>query len=55
MKVHSLEHQSYEGPGKIADWAQARGHALTRTALYAGEMLTRSELRDVIEYLATRK
>lgn len=37
MIVHSLEHQSYEGPGKIADWAHARGHALTRTALYAGE------------------
>jgi GMP synthase-like glutamine amidotransferase len=37
MTVHSLEHQSYEGPGTIADWAQARGHTLTRTALYAGE------------------
>ncbi len=37
MTVHSLEHQSYEGPGKIADWAQGRGHNLTRTALYAGE------------------
>jgi GMP synthase-like glutamine amidotransferase len=37
MNVHSLEHQSYEGPGKIGDWAAARGHALTRTALYAGE------------------
>ena len=39
MTVHSLEHQSYEGPGKIADWVRARGHALTRTALYAGEAL----------------
>ena len=38
MKVHSLEHQSYEGPGRIADWARARGHTLTRTALYAGEL-----------------
>ena len=38
MKVHSLEHQSYEGPGRIADWARARGHALTRTALHAGEV-----------------
>ncbi len=37
MKVHSLEHQSYEGPGKIGDWAAARGYALTRTALYGGE------------------
>ena len=38
MKVHSLEHQSYEGPGRIADWVRARGHVLTRTALYAGEV-----------------
>ena len=38
MIVHSLEHQSYEGPGRIAHWAESRGHALTRTALYAGEM-----------------
>lgn len=39
MTVHSLEHQSYEGPGTISVWAQARGHTLTRTALYAGERL----------------
>ena len=37
MIIHSLEHQSYEGPGRIADWARSRAHALTRTALYAGE------------------
>ena len=37
MNVHSLEHQSYEGPGKIGDWATSRGHTLARTALYAGE------------------
>ncbi|MCE9612238.1 MAG: type 1 glutamine amidotransferase [Chthoniobacter sp.] len=39
MTVHSLEHQSYEGPGRIADWAAARGHTLARTALYASEAL----------------
>ena len=37
MRVHSLEHAALEGPGKIADWAEARGHALTHTALYSGE------------------
>lgn len=37
MILHSLEHQSYEGPGKIAAWAAVRGHALARTALFAGE------------------
>ena len=39
MILHSLEHQSYEGPGRIADWAQVRGHTLRRTALHAGEPL----------------
>jgi len=37
MRLHSLEHQPAEGPAKIADWAAARGHTLTRTALYASE------------------
>jgi len=37
MRIHSLEHQPAEGPGKIADWAAARGHTLVSTALYAGE------------------
>jgi GMP synthase-like glutamine amidotransferase len=38
MIVHSLEHAPFEGPGRIADWAAARGHQLTHTALHAGEM-----------------
>jgi GMP synthase-like glutamine amidotransferase len=38
MRIHSLEHQAYEGPGKIADWVKARGHVLTHTALYDGEV-----------------
>ena len=37
MRIHSLEHQPEEGPAKIADWAAARGHTITRTALYAAE------------------
>jgi GMP synthase-like glutamine amidotransferase len=37
MRIHSLEHQSSEGPGKIADWAAARGYSIARTALYADE------------------
>ena len=48
MRVHSLEHQSYEGPGRIADWARARGHALTRTALYAGEQPPPPESFDLL-------
>ncbi len=37
MRIHSLEHQPAEGPGKIADWAAACGHTIARTALYAAE------------------
>ena len=48
MIIHSLEHQSYEGPGRIADWARARGHALTRTALHAGELPPPLESFDLL-------
>lgn len=37
MRIHSLEHQAEEGPARIGEWAVARGHSVTRTALYAGE------------------
>ncbi len=38
MRIHSLEHAPFEGPGRIAVWAEERGHTLTRTALHDGEM-----------------
>jgi len=37
MKIHSLEHAPFEGPGRIATWAAERGHTLSRTALHDGE------------------
>jgi GMP synthase-like glutamine amidotransferase len=37
MRIHSLEHAPFEGPGRIATWANERGHTLTRTALHDGE------------------
>ena len=37
MRIISLEHAPCEGPGRIADWAQLRGHQLSRIALYDGE------------------
>jgi hypothetical protein len=39
MRVHYLQHVPYEGPGTIADWAQARGHSLTGSQLYDGDAL----------------
>ncbi len=37
MRIHSLEHAPFEGPGRIAAWAAERGHTLSRTDLYDGE------------------
>ena len=36
-RVAVLQHVPFEGQGAIADWAEARGHALARKALYHGE------------------
>lgn len=48
MRIHSLEHQPEEGPAKIADWAAARGHTITRVALYAGEAPPALEAFDLL-------
>ena len=37
MRIHYLEHATFEGPRRIATWAEERGHTLTRTALHDGE------------------
>ncbi|AZM62273.1 MULTISPECIES: glutamine amidotransferase-related protein [unclassified Streptomyces] len=42
MRVHTVVHESFEGPGAIEDWARTRGHALTRTRLHEGDALPAS-------------
>lgn len=37
MRVHVFQHVPHEGPAAIGDWAQARGHSITTTHLYAGD------------------
>ena len=39
MQIHAIIHGPSEGLGSIAEWAQARGHAVTETHLYRGESL----------------
>lgn len=39
MTLHCIQHVPFEGPGRIADWARAHGHAVTGTRLYAGDAL----------------
>ena len=46
MRIQVLQHVSFEGPGRIADWAAARGHTLQRTRLFAGEPLPRLDATD---------
>lgn len=46
--VHFLQHASVEDPAAIADWVKARGHKLTTTHLYRGEMLPDLGLIDWI-------
>jgi len=37
MKIHYLQHEAGEGPGGIADWAAARGHAIAGSRVPAGD------------------
>lgn len=48
MRIHSLEHAPFEGPGRIATWAQERGHTLARTALHDGEALPALDAFDLL-------
>jgi GMP synthase-like glutamine amidotransferase len=43
-----LQHVPFEGPGAIADWAEARGHALARVALHRGEAVPEAESVDAL-------
>ncbi len=48
MHIVCLQHVPFEGPGAVADWAQARGHVLRPLRLYAGEPLYRIEQADLL-------
>ena len=39
MILHYLQHAPFEGLGSIAAWAEAAGHPITATRLYAGDLL----------------
>ena len=48
MRIHSLEHAPFEGPGRIAAWAAERGHTLSRTALHDGEVPPPADTFDLL-------
>ncbi|MGB5735105.1 MAG: type 1 glutamine amidotransferase [Thiohalocapsa sp.] len=37
MRIHCLQHVPFEGPARIAHWAERRGHPLAVSHLYAGD------------------
>lgn len=39
MRIHVFQHVPFEGPANIEKWSNAKGHLLTKTALFAGEAL----------------
>jgi GMP synthase-like glutamine amidotransferase len=39
MRIACLQHASFETPGNIAVWAEARGHVIATTHLYRGDPL----------------
>lgn len=48
MRIHSLEHAPFEGPGRIATWSAERGHTLSRTALHDGEKPPALDVFDLL-------
>ena len=39
LRIHVFQHEEFEGPGSIADWANSRGHRIKVTHLYLLENL----------------
>lgn len=39
MKIHIVQHESFESPGAILVWAEKNNHSVTFTQLYKGEQL----------------
>ncbi len=45
MRIHSLEHEPFEGLANIEVWAKKRGHSISRTLLFNNE-----ELPDINDF-----
>ena len=51
MRIHYLQHVSYEGPGYIKAWAKKEGHKFSGTHLFQGEQLPGLKEFDVLVVL----
>jgi GMP synthase (glutamine-hydrolysing) len=48
MKIHYLQHEPFEDPGTILEWAAERVHPVSATMLYKGEPLPSSSAFDML-------
>jgi GMP synthase-like glutamine amidotransferase len=48
MRVHYLQHVSFEAPAAIEDWARQAGHAIAGSRLYLGEALPDPNAFDLL-------
>lgn len=42
MKLHMVQHESFEAPAAIEEWARRRGHAVSYSKVYRGDKLPSS-------------
>ena len=48
MRIHCLQHVTYEGPGSILRWARQKGHGFTRSHLPDGHRLPAADSFDML-------
>lgn len=48
MRIHVLQHVSYEGPGSIALWAEKHDYPVTYTRFYKGDTLPDEDSFDLL-------
>ncbi|MBN2041573.1 MAG: type 1 glutamine amidotransferase [Spirochaetes bacterium] len=48
MRIHYLQHVSFEGPGYIADWANDHGHSISCTRIFESEKLPDHDMIDLL-------
>ncbi|MBN2188165.1 MAG: type 1 glutamine amidotransferase [Chitinispirillaceae bacterium] len=48
MRLHYLQHEPFEDPGTILEWAAERGHAVGGTMLFKGEPLPSPDSFDML-------
>lgn len=48
MRLHYLQHEQFEDPGTILEWAAERGHTTSGTMIYKGEPLPSFDQFDLL-------